>query len=126
MKNPFLLFFIAATSFLMSSCLKDIDVVTKTTYTGCIVEKGTNNPIVNRRVLICNTSATIFESTTTNEQGRFSLTLDYAACYGEEIYLCYSGGVPHSPVYSSSYYYILQLTGIGREKYDYGILEVEL
>ena len=122
---------IAIASLMMSSCMDDLDFVTKTTYTGHVVNEY-NVPLENKKVSIgyCDGRNDFYEddyveyiATTTNENGDFSLTLDYQTSnndYGH--FLAIVEG--YSYYNNAPIYFSIPLV-CGKENYDYGTIVIK-
>ena len=91
--------------------LHDLGINETTVFKGRVLEESEREPLANINVSIKNDS-TDYESTKTDDEGKFELTVSFNKLDGEP-YLFLDAGSP-------GIYKKIKLRGIGRESYDYG------
>lgn len=127
------LLLMAAVSLLMGSCLKSVDdlnLCTKTIYTGRVVDKNTGLPLANKEVVIgdwdhlwdkdVENMRYVAFRTHTNSSGTFTITADYESVVTAD-FICDLVILKDDNHYSA----VLELLGAGKPVYDYGTIKLE-
>lgn len=105
---------IISTLILLAGCNKDKEMNTVTECIGTVVEETTMNRLPNVKVSVTNGSR-VLVSSVTDHNGEFSIIVDFEKVTERDSLLL--DGSPQLP-YQRKY----ALKGMGKEKYDYGIL----